>query len=137
MAAGQYDNQSIWQHGEDDAYSTFSERLNKGLASVSERFRTLRDLVAGWAPKRAAGTFARPALANGAGLSITLNFPAGRFTAPPLVFIETAEARVAGSITARTATSATVFLANYSGGAAAAGTGFFEAVQANWTEPTS
>lgn len=36
MATGHYDSNGVWIHGEDDAYATFSDRLNKGQQSVSD-----------------------------------------------------------------------------------------------------
>ncbi len=42
MAAGNYDAEGIWQHGEDDAYATFSERLNKGQTSISAAFQAFK-----------------------------------------------------------------------------------------------
>lgn len=67
MALGSYDSNGVWLHGEDDAYATFSARLNKGQQSNSDAITTLRNALnkatiakvrrsAAWPISTAAGT---------------------------------------------------------------------------------
>lgn len=79
----------------------------------------------------AAGTAATPALAAGAGLgsAVIVNFPAGRFTTPPVVVASTAQYRVVASTQLVTTTQAFFYLFNNTTGAAGASTLHWIAVQ--------
>lgn len=79
----------------------------------------------------AAGTAPMPAVAAGAGIGsgVVVNFPAGRFTAPPVVVATSAQYRVTVTTQLVTATQAIFYLYNNTTGAAGASTLHWQAVQ--------
>jgi len=90
MALGFNDANGIWINGEDDTYATFSARLNKSISSISAAFTSLKNRVqvleARVAPKFEA--MGRVTVAGNATGTLTINFPAGRFTVPPIVNVQ-------------------------------------------------
>lgn len=79
-----------------------------------------RDYIAGRTLRQARGRFSTAVLAANASRQVPITFPADQFTAPPVVVVSTSQARVPGAVGGITATGAVIFLANFSGGSAAA-----------------
>lgn len=79
----------------------------------------------------AAGSTAIGALAAGASVDATaVTFPAGRFTQPPIVMVSSDNTRLTLQVSPSPTTSGfTLRASNWSGGAAAAATGYWQAVQ--------
>jgi hypothetical protein len=78
---------------------------------------------------RAAGTVAVPVLAAGATTTVTITFPASRFTVAPILTMNTGNGRVTVDASTVTATGATITLCNYTAAASVAATGQWQAVQ--------
>jgi hypothetical protein len=78
----------------------------------------------------AAGTVSVPVIAAGATTTVTITYPASRFSVAPVLNLVSGEGRVTvGAITANSATSATVTLCNYTAAASVAATGNWQAKQ--------
>lgn len=78
---------------------------------------------------RSAGTVAVPVLAAGATTTVSITFPAARFTVAPIMNFDSGDGRVTVGSKAVTATGATITLCNYTAAASAAATGQWQAVQ--------
>jgi len=78
---------------------------------------------------RSAGTVAVPVLAAGATTTVTITFPASRFSVAPLLTLNSGDGRVTVGGSTVTATGATVTVCNYTAAASAAATGQWQAVQ--------
>lgn len=78
---------------------------------------------------RAAGTVTVPVLAAGATTTVTITFPASRFTVAPILTMNTGDGHVTVGPSTITATSATVTICNYTTAASVAATGQWQAVQ--------
>jgi len=78
----------------------------------------------------AAGTVSVPVIAAGATTTVTITYPASRFSVAPVLNLVSGDGRVTvGVITANSATSATVTLCNYTAASSAAATGNWQAKQ--------
>lgn len=101
------------------------KEINKTRDYVADNITRLATL-----PRReAVGQVNTPALAAGGTATITITYPAGRFTIAPGLFISTADGRVTPTITANTTTGATFILGNFTSGSSPARTGAWHAVQ--------
>lgn len=86
--------------------------------------------------REAAGSFTTSTLGSTATQTVTITYPAGRFSVAPALFVEPGEGRVTVTIVSNSATGATVILGNFTSAAvAAARTGYWRAVQ--MTETTA
>jgi hypothetical protein len=90
-----------------------------------------RDYLADRALRQARGRFSTAAIAgNGSSRSVGITFPPDIFTEPPVVVVSTSQARVNPAVGGVTATGATIGLANFTTGLAAAFEVTWYAVQA-------
>lgn len=83
-----------------------------------ESGRLIQSRLPGGSPfATAVGSFTTNALASTATQTVSITYPAGRFTAAPGLFIETGDGRATTTIIANTATGATITLGNFTSGA--------------------
>ncbi|MET4094557.1 pyocin knob domain-containing protein [Arthrobacter sp. UYCu712] len=96
-----------------------------GFLSTTDKAKLDKNSYAG-----AAGTVAVGIIAAGASTSITITYPASRFSVAPILNVNSGDGRVTvGAITANSATSATVTLNNYTAAASVAATAQWQARQ--------
>ena len=79
--------------------------------------------------RMAGGSLPFGAIANGASGNVTVPYPAGLFTVPPILLVLSALNRLNPAVTANSAVQATINLANFSGANAGASSFLWLAIQ--------
>lgn len=113
--------------------SALAQRHSTGSIQVVTGTNALDAANKGYVDKlgvfRAAGTVSVPVIAAGATTTVTVTFPASRFTVAPIYFMNTGDGHVTVGSSTISTTSAVVTLCNYTSAASVASTGNWDAVQ--------
>lgn len=89
----------------------------KVLVSTTAATTALTTHAATQAARMASGRITKTGgLANGTGAGLTVQFPPGRFTVPPIVMLTTNRSRIGTAVHSIAAGSAHLYLENWSGG---------------------